>query len=205
MKNMIFGAAVAALALAMPGSAFAQARTPAATIVVVDMDRITQECTACRGAQTALQGLLTSGQQQAQTLGAPLQTEGQSIQQAAQAAQAMPAGAARTAAENSIRQRVQALDTRQQQANQQIQRIEQNIQSTRANVSRQIFEKVNPIISSVMTAHGANIALDVGQTLAHAPAVDVTNEVLTQLNTQLPSVSVTPLPQQPAPAQPQGR
>ena len=72
MKNMIFGAAVAALALAMPGSAFAQARTPAATIVVVDMDRITQECTACRGAQPALQGLLTSGQQQAQTLGAPL-------------------------------------------------------------------------------------------------------------------------------------
>ena len=44
--------------------------------------------------------------------------------------------------------------------------------------------------------------------LAAAPTIDVTNDVLAQLNQQLPSVSVTPLPaqaQQPAQQQPQGR
>jgi hypothetical protein len=51
------------------------------------------------------------------------------------------------------------------------------------------------------------VAVDRGAVLFAAPALDITNEVLTQLNTQLPSVSVTPLPQQPGqqPAQPQGR
>jgi hypothetical protein len=58
-----------------------------------------------------------------------------------------------------------------------------------------------------MTARGANVALDVNATLARTQALDVTTEVLTQLNQQLPSVSVTPLPagQQPPQQQPQGR
>jgi Skp family chaperone for outer membrane proteins len=206
MNKFTYGTAAAALALALPAMAAAQQRTAGAVIVVVDTGRVTQECTACRAATTQLQGMITSGQQQAQAIAAPLQTEAQQIQAQAQAGAAMPAGAAKTAAETAVRTRAQAFETRQQQANQQIQRIEQNIQSTRQNVSRQVFERLNPIISQVMTAHGANLAVDVDQTLAHAPALDVTNEVLTALNTALPSVSVTPMPQPPAPAQqPQGR
>jgi hypothetical protein len=43
-------------------------------------------------------------------------------------------------------------------------------------------------------------------TIANDNAVDVTTEVLTALNQQLPSVSVTPLPQQQSQSkQPQGR
>jgi Skp family chaperone for outer membrane proteins len=206
MNKFTYGAAAATLAFVIPTMASAQQRTAGAVIVVVDTGRITQQCAACVAATTQMQGMITSGQQQAQGIAAPLQTEAQSIQQAAQAAAAMPAGAAKTTAENAVRTRAQAFEARQQQANQQIQRIEQNIQSTRQNVSRQVFERLNPIISQVMTAHGANLALDVDQTLAHAPAINVTNEVLAALNTALPTVSVTPLPQAPAPAQqPQGR
>lgn len=206
MKKILFGAASAALALAAPGVANAQAgRTPAAVIVIVDTGRITQQCTACVAAGTQIQALITSGQQRVQQLGQPLQTEMQAIQTQAQTNAAMPAGAAKTTAENTLRTRAQQFEQRQQAAQQEIQRIDQNIQSVRANVSRQIFEKLNPIISQVMTTHGANLALDVDATLAHAPAVDVTNEVLTALNAQLPSVSVTPMPQPPAAQQPQGR
>jgi len=205
MNKLAFGAAMAALSLALPGVAQAQ-RTPGAVIVVVDTDRIYRDCTACKAAQTQLQGMITSAQQRAQQLGQPIQTEMQSLQQAAQAASAQQ-GAARTAAENSLQTRAQALQTRQNTANQELQRLEQNIQSTRANVLRQINVKLNPIISQVMTARQANIALDVNATLARAGALDVTADVLTALNAALPSVSVTPLPQaqQPAQPQPQGR
>ncbi|HEX8239237.1 MAG TPA: OmpH family outer membrane protein [Allosphingosinicella sp.] len=205
MNKLAFGAALAALSLALPGVAQAQ-RTPGAVIVVVDTDRVYSECTACKAAQTQLQALITSAQQRAQTLGQPIQTEMQSLQQAAQAAQAQQ-GAARTAAETSLQTRAQALQTRQNTANQELQRLEQNIQSTRANVLRQINARLNPIITQVMTARQANIALDVNATLARANALDVTNDVLTALNAALPSVSVTPLPQaqQPAQPQPQGR
>lgn len=202
MTRYAIGTALAAFALALPGAALAQ-RTPAAVIVVVDTDRISSECTACRAAGTQMQGLITSYQQRAQALGQPLQTEMQAINTAAQALQNQPAGAARTASENQLRQRAQALETRQTSAQQELARTEQSIQSTRANVARQIQAKLNPIINQVMTAHGANLAVDVGATLAHANGLDVTTEVLNLLNQQLPSVSVTPLPQQAAPTQPQ--
>jgi hypothetical protein len=56
-----------------------------------------------------------------------------------------------------------------------------------------------------MTAKGANVAVDVGATLAHAQATDVTADVLAGLNAALPSVSLTPLPASAQQKQPQGR
>jgi outer membrane protein len=205
MNKQILGAAIAALTLAIPGAASAQGRTPAAAVAIVDSDRLYSECNACRSATTTLQTMVNQARQQAQALGGPLQTEANSIQQAAQAAGNQAPGPARTAAENSLRQRAGALETRQNQVNQQIQQMDQNLQSVRANVARQINEKLNPIYTQVMNAHGANLLVDVGATLAHAPALDVTNEVLTALNAALPSVSVSPLPAPPPGTQPQGR
>lgn len=204
MNRLAFGAAMAALSLAVPGVAQAQQRTPAAVIVVVDTDRIFRECTACRAAQTQLQGMVTSARTRAQQLGQPLQTEAQSIEQAGGQLRNQT-GAARAAAETALNNRVQQFQTRQTTAQQEIARLEQNIQSTQANVLRQINERMNPIFTTVMNAHGANVAVDVNATLARSNALDVTNEVLAALNQQLPSVSVTPLPQAPAQQQPQGR
>jgi outer membrane protein len=203
MNKLAFGAAFAALSVALPGIAQAQ-RTPGAVIVVIDTDRIFRECNACKAAQTQLQGQAQSARTRAQQLGQPLQTEAQSIEQAA-AALRNQTGAARTAAETALNTRVQQFQTRQTTAQQEVARLEQNIQSTQANVLRQINEKLNPIFGQVMTAHNANIALDVNATLARSNGLDVTNEVLAALNTALPTVSVTPLPQPPAQQQPQGR
>lgn len=201
MTKFTFGSALAVLALAMPATAFAQ-RTPGAQIVVVDTDRVYRECAACRAAQTQLQGQITSARTRAQQLGQPLQTEAQSIEQAG-AALRNQSGAARAAAESALNSRVQQFQTRQTSAQQEVQRLEQNIQSTQSHVVQQINVQLNPIINQVMTQRGANIALDTNATLARAAALDVTNDVLTALNQRLPSVSVTPLPQQTAPAAPQ--
>ncbi len=200
MNKLLLGTALAALAAAVPAAAPAQ-RAPAAVVVVVDSDRVYRDCTACRAAQTQIQSQITALQQRAQALGQPLQTEAQSIQQAAQAARNQQ-GAARTTAEAALQQRVTALQTRQNTASQEIGRLEQNIQSIRANVVQQINTRLNPIINQVMTARGANLAVDVNATMARSQALDVTAEVLAALNQQLPSVSVTPLPQG---QQPQGR
>jgi outer membrane protein len=205
MNKFALSAAVGALSIAIPGTAFAQTRAPAAAIVVVDSARIFTECNACRTATTQLQGLVTSGAQRAQTLRTSIQTEAQSIDQAASALQNMPAGPAKTQQQAALQTRYNALQTRQNQANQELSGLDQNIQSVRANVGRQINERLAPIYQQVMNAHGANLALDVDSTLAHAPALDVTNEVLTALNAALPSVSVTPLPAPPPGTQPQGR
>lgn len=205
MNKLAFGAATAALSLALPGVAQAQ-KAPGAVIVVVDTDRVYRECTACKAAQTQLQGLVTSARTRATQLGQPLQTEAQSIEQAG-AALRNQTGAARSAAETALNSRMQAFQAKQTSAQQEVARLEQNIQSTQQNVLRQINVRLNPVITQVMTARGANVAVDTNATLARSNTLDVTADVLTALNAALPSVSVTPLPQgqQPAQPQPQGR
>ncbi|HYG29903.1 MAG TPA: OmpH family outer membrane protein [Allosphingosinicella sp.] len=199
MKKLAIGAAVA-LSFALPATAPAQ-RAPNAQIVLVDTERVYRECTACRAAQAQLQTMQTQLQQRAQALGQPIETELQSIQQAAAAAR-NTTGAARTTAETQLQQRLQALEGRRTTAQQELARMEQNLRSTSAHVVQQINQRLNPIITQVMNQRGANLALDVGATLAHSGALNVTDAVLAALNAALPSVSVTPLPAQPGQQQP---
>lgn len=198
MRNLLLLSAVAA-AVAAPTAAQAQ-RAPAAVIVVIDSDRVYRDCNACRTAQQQLQSQVTALQNRQQTLANQLRPEGQAIQQAIQALAGKDPDAA-------LRKRVQDFQQKQEQANEELARGEQNLQSIRANVVRQIDERMRPVINQVMAQRGANIAVDVNATLGHAQGTDVTDAVLAALNAALPSVSVTPLPQQQQQQQqqPQGR
>ena len=197
MKNRIVAALVAATALAAP--AMAQ-RAPASTVIVINTDRIYRDCNACRTAQTQLQSQVTALRTRQQALEGQLRPEGQAIQTAVNALAGKQPDAA-------LQNRVKAFQQRQEQANQELSKGQQNIQSIQANVVRQINERLQPVINQVMTQKGANLAVDEGSTLAHSQATDATNEVLAALNTALPAVSLTPLPQQQQTQQqtPQGR
>jgi Skp family chaperone for outer membrane proteins len=195
MKTYLAAALVAASVFATP--ALAQ-RAPAAVVVVVDTDRIYRECNACRTAQTQLQTQVTNLRNRQQTLENQLRPEGQAIQQAVTAL-------AGKQPDTALQNRVKAFQTRQEQANQELAKGQQNIQSIQANVLRQINERLQPAINQVMTQKGANLAVDVDATLAHGQGTNVTNDVLAALNASLPSVSVTPLPQQQQQQNPQGR
>jgi outer membrane protein len=186
MHKIIFGALAATMAI-LPAAAQAQ-RAPAAVIVAVNTDRIARECTACRAATTTIQSQQTALRTRAQTLGQQLQTEQKPIQDAINALNGKAPDAA-------LQARVTAFQTKQQNAERELATSERNIQSTQAHVSQQIGARLRTIISSVATARGANLAVDTASTLYSAPAVDVTDVVLAQLNQQLPAVSVTPMPQ----------
>ena len=196
MNKMLFGTAIAVLAAAMPAAAPAQRLGPA-IVAVVDTDRISRECTACRAAAAQLQTQGNTLRTRAQTLQTQLQTQGQPIQTAVAALNGRQPDAA-------LQGRITAFQTAQNNAQQELARSEQNLRSTQAHVQQQIGTRLGPIINTVMTSRGANIAVDRGATLAAAPALDITSDVLAQLNQQLPSVSVTPLPQAQQ-QQPQGR
>ena len=197
MKNPIAAALIAATALAAPATA---QRAPASTVIVINTDRIYRDCNACRTAQTQLQSQVATLRTRQQTLETQLRPEGQAIQTAVNALAGKQPDAA-------LQNRVKAFQQKQDQANQELQRGQQNIQSIQANVVRQINERLQPVINQVMTQKGANLAVDEGSTLAHSQATNATNEVLAALNTALPTVSLTPLPQQAQPQQqtPQGR
>ena len=197
MRHILTLAALAASAATVPTAAHAQT-APAAVVVVVDSSRIYRECTACRTAQASLQSQANALQTRQRTLAAPLQTEGQAIQTAINALNGAEPDAA-------LRARVTAFQTKERQANEELQRAQANLQSIQQNVLRQINARLGPAVNQVMTQAGANIAIDVDATLAHAAGTDVTARVLAALNAALPSVSLTPLPAAQQPAQPAGR
>lgn len=198
--NTSIKAAMAALAVLTPAAAMAQKLSPA-VVAVVDTDRILRECTACKAAQTQLQTQVQQLQTRQQQLSAPIQTEAQAIQTAVNALQGKQPDAA-------LQQRIQALQGKQNTANQELGRQEQTVRSTQAHVVQQINQRLKPIVDAQMAAKGASLVVDREAVMAVSPSLDITNDVLAALNQQLPSVSVTPLPQaagQPQPAQPQGR
>lgn len=195
MKKFALGAA-AALAFSFPAMAPAQSN-----ILVVDTDRVLSQCTACVAAQGQLQTMVQSAQQLQQQLQTPLQTQGQALQNDIQALNGRQPDAA-------LQQRIQAFSTQEQNANQQLAQREQQIRSTQAHVSQQLGARLIPIVEQIRSTRRAALVLPRSSALAADNALDITNEVLTELNRQVPSVSVTPLPQpaQQAPAaQPQQR
>ena len=192
MKTLFVTAAFAAAALA-PTAASAQS-VPGAVIAVVDLERVTSDCNACKTAATALRAQITSLQNREKTLAAPLQTEGKSIQTAIDALNGKEPDAA-------LQARIKAFQTKQQQGAQELASQQQQIQRNSDYVKEQILNKLAPVYQQVMQKRGANILVEVGATLATSTSVDVTNDVLTALNAALPSIATTA----PAPAKPQGR
>jgi Outer membrane protein (OmpH-like). len=92
MKKLLLSAALAT-AIVAPSAASAQA-IPTAVIAVVDLERVTRDCTACRTANAALQSQANALKARQQQLAAPLQAEGKSIQAAIDALNGKQADAA---------------------------------------------------------------------------------------------------------------
>ena len=192
MNKFAFGA-LSALALAVPGAALAQRN---AAILVVDIGRVSSECTACRAAATQLQTQATQLQQRQQQLAQQLQTAGAPLETAVNALGTRQPDAA-------LQARITAFETQRNTAAQEIQRTGAQLQSTEAHVNQQISDRLRTVIEQIRARRNATVVVPRGGTWAHDPAADVTTEALTALNAQLPSVSVTPLPQAPQPAAPQ--
>ena len=196
MKTLISFAVLAAASISAPTVAAAQA-VPAATVAVVDLDRVTRECNACKTALTALQGQISSLQARQKALATPLETEGKAIQAAIAALKGAQPDAALT-------NRAKAFQTKQQQGAQELATREQQIQRNQAYINQQISQKLAPIYQQVMQRRGANVLVERGTVLAAANTVDVTGDVLSALNAALPSLATT-APAAPASSQPQGR
>jgi Skp family chaperone for outer membrane proteins len=193
MKKLLMSASLAA-SLVLPSAAAQAQAIPGAVIAVVDLEKVTSDCNACKTASAALRSQATALQSRQQALATPLQTEQKSIQTAIDALNGKEPDAA-------LKARVQAFQTKEQQAAQELQTQQAQVQRNQQYIQKQISDKLGPIYTQVMQRRGANMMVEIGQTLASGASLDVTNDVITALNSALPSIQTTA----PAPAKPQGR
>lgn len=189
-------AAASSPALAQQAPAQPAAAAPAAApavaspVVVVDIERIVTQSAAGRGASAALRPQAEALETRVRTLREQFEREQQALQQGIQ--------------NNSItqqvaEQRIRDLQQRQQTAQTEIDGRQRALQQSNQYVLQQINEAVQPLISAIMRERGALIAVPRAATLQHAQGVEITAEVLSRLDRQLPRVNTTP------PAQPAGQ
>jgi outer membrane protein len=195
MKTLLVTAALAAAIV--PTAATAQA-LPAAVVATVDLDRVTRDCTACKSASATLNSRVTALQNRQRALAAPLETEGKAIRDAAEALKGKPADAA-------LEARAKAWETKRNSAEQEIQRTREQLQRDQQYITQQVAAKLAPIYNQVMQRRGANLLVEVGNTVAVSTAIDVTNDILAALNAVLPSVQTNAPPSTQQRQQPQGR
>jgi len=191
MHKILISAAAAALAIGLPATAHAQQ----ANILVVDSDRLMSDCTACKAASTQLQSRQAALRTRAQTLQTQLEAEGKPIQAAVDALNGKDPDAA-------LQAKITAFETKRRNSSQELQTSTNSLQSTVAHVQQQIGQKIVALVEATRARRGAAIILSKNSTIANDNAIDVTTEVMTALNAQLPAVSITPMPQS---AAPQGR
>lgn len=194
MKKILLLAAVSATLAAVPVAAQAQV---ASGILIVDTDSIMQSCNACRAAQAQLQSQANSIQTRRNTLASQFTSEEQSIQAQAKALNGKTPGPA-------LRAKQQDLQSRADQAQAQLQASVEALQSTQDHVRQQVGERLVQVVEQIRAQRRAAIVLSKGATLANDNSLDITGEALAALNQQLPSVSVTPLPEQQQTAPVQG-
>jgi Skp family chaperone for outer membrane proteins len=193
MKTLL-ASAVFAAAIVTPSVTSAQA-LPGAIIAVVDLEKVTNDCNACKTAAAALRTQVDALQKRQAALGTPLSAEQKSIQAAIDALNGKEP-------DEALKTRIRAFQTKQQQGSQELSAQEQQVQRNQQYIQKQIADKLGPIYQSVMQKHGANILMEVGSTLASSTSVDVSSEIIAGLNVALPTIQ-TAAPAEPA--QPQGR
>lgn len=196
MKTLLLSVSLGASVL-IPAAAQAQA-LPAAVVGMVDVDRVQTSCNACKTAIAALQSQATAQENREKALGAPLDTEKQSIQAAVNALNGKEPDAA-------LKARIQTFQTKVQQAQEQAQRGREQLQANQQYILKQIDDKLGPVIQQVMQRRGANMVVAQNATLAAAANVDITNDVLAALNTALPTISANAPAQAARPSTTQGR
>jgi Skp family chaperone for outer membrane proteins len=197
MNKYLLSTALAALALAIPVAVSAQA-LPAAVVALVDRDRIASSCTQCVAASQQIQAQVRQYQAREAQLTAPLQTESAAIRTALQA---LPQGGQPDAA---LQARIQTFQTNQQAAERELGAAQETIRRNQSFLVNQVIQRIDPLVGQVTRERGANLAIDTAATLAHSPAIDVTDAVLALMNqNNTPFGVVAPPPQQqPAAAQP---
>jgi len=188
--------ATAAVLVAIPAVGAAQA-LPAPVIAVVDVQRASTTCNACRTALTQLEGQANGLRTLQTSLQTSLETEARAIQTSANALAGKQPDAALTA-------RATAFEKKQQDAQRQLQTREQSFQRNRAHVLQQIGAKLDPAVAGVLARRGATVMLDAAGVVKFAPSIDVTSDVVAALNASLSSISTT-APAQAQPAAPRGR
>jgi Skp family chaperone for outer membrane proteins len=193
MRNTILSAValatVSAAALGVAAPAAAQVKQ---AIAVVSVERAVAQSAA---AQTAGQQMQVTYKPQIDQVNArqtALQAELKQKQDALQAAVTAAGQNPAPAKQTELQTQYAALQRRAQEAEAELRQIGAPIETARAYALEQIGAKMSDALRNVMTKNKIDLLLKDDAAEAFAPAADVTNLLIQEINALVPSVGIVP-------------
>ncbi len=170
-----------ALAIAFAGASFAQS-----TILVVDTQKVLKESIVGQHVARQLETIYTSASSEMKAKRSPLESKAKSLQ--AQASTKTSVEEIR--ADASLRAQAQALQTDQQKLQVEEYYTSQELKITEAKALGQVSKRLKTIIDQIARERNADVVLEKSLVIYGGPA-DVTDLVISRLNSQLTTVPVT--------------
>jgi Skp family chaperone for outer membrane proteins len=193
MRNTLLSAValatVSAVALGVAAPAAAQVKQ---AIAVVSVERAVAQSAA---AQTAGQQMQVTYKPQIDQVNArqtALQAELKQKQDALQAAVTAAGQNPAPAKQTELQTQYAALQRRAQEAEAELRQIGAPIETARAYALEQIGAKMSEALRNVMTKNKIDLLLKDDAAEAFAPAADVTNLLIQEINALVPSVGIVP-------------
>lgn len=211
-KTLMKSAALALVALSAPvlvsTPVNAQSRTG---ISVANYEAAILKSQAFQTAATQMQTTYKADIDQTRARATALQAEMQPLIDALNAAAKQPG-----ATPQSIQPQAQALQQKRNSGQQELGQLQQRVTLARAYVEEQIAAKLDDAIKAAMRTKKVDLVLQPQAVVAREPYVDITDDIVLELNKLIPSASIMPpagwqpgqneqQAQQPAAAQPTGR
>lgn len=193
MKNaLLVSVALATAPLALAGMAAPAAAQSKLGIAVVNVDAAIGQSAAAQTATQQMQTTYKTNVDNFNSRQAALQAELKQKQDALEAA-AKAAGEKPTAQQQQqLQTQYEELQRRAQEAQAELQQIQQPLQLARAYVIEQIAAKLEDALKNVMTKNNVDLLLKEGAAEAYQPSVNLTNALVTELNTLVPTVGIVP-------------
>ena len=169
-----------AIAITFAGTSFAQS-----TILVVDTQKVLKESIVGQHVARQLETIYTSASSEIKARRSPLETKAKSLQ-----AQAGTRSAEALRADASITAQVQSLKSDQQRLQVEQYYTQQELKKTEENALGEVSRRLKTIIDQVAKERNADVVLEKSLVIYGGPA-DVTDVVISRLNSQLTTVPVT--------------
>lgn len=196
-KQFIVAVAVAAAFTSVAPEAHAQRNRggQAASVIVIDYQRIIESSNVGRDMTTKLNQIAQQMAAEIAPEGQAIQTEQQSI---AQAVQGMTPEQVRR--NSSLNSRVEAFEQRVGQFRVRQQALARDMEYTRQVTINNFNTQITPTVRQVMEARGAGVVMDASAVNLMQPTANATDDVVQRLNQSIQTIEVTrqsaPAPQQ---------
>ncbi|TCP37198.1 OmpH family outer membrane protein [Sphingomonas sp. BK235] len=182
-KHLLLAAALVAPAALSAPAATAQV----GGVAVADPEAAVANSKAWATARTQIQTQYKAQLDQANTRRQAIQTELQPLVAAYQKAAAAPG-----ATEASLRTQAQAIQTREQTANAELQRLTAPASRAQSYAIEQISAKLQDAVSAAARAKNVSLLLRPNAALFANPTADITSAITAELDRTVPTVGITP-------------